>query len=88
MRKQFDNSVSYCYLGHGWLTLAQIIIIWLMVVLNWPIKQEGISLGKVSECVCVCSLSAVLRVFSMNGQHQPLVQLYFSKEGICFSPMG
>lgn len=59
MRKQFDNFyVSYSYLGHGWITLAQIIIIWLIVVLNGPIKQEGISLGKVSECVsvhvCVC----------------------------------
>lgn len=56
MRKQFDNFVSYSYLGHGWITLAQIIIIWLMVVLNWPIKQEGISLGKVSERVCVCAI--------------------------------
>ena len=73
MRKQFDNFVSLCYLGHGWITLAQIIIIWLMVVLNWPIKQEGISLGKVSERVCVCNLSAVLRVFSVNEQHLPLV---------------
>ena len=55
MRKQFDNFVSYCYLGHGWITLAHIIIIWLIVVLNWPIKQDDISLGKVSECVRECA---------------------------------
>lgn len=65
MRKQFDNFVSYCYLGHGWIRFAHIIIIWLIVVLNWPIKQEGISLGKVSECVCVyaCAYMRVCAIF-------------------------
>ena len=60
MRKQFDNFVSYCYLGHGWRTLAHIIIIRLIVVLNWPIKQDDISLGKVSGCVQpFCSVKSV-----------------------------